>query len=63
MSNTNKDKLNQVNQSIDKAQNEAAAIQSQGLKAYLFDRKVSMKLVWFLSSLAGAFLAGVILAW
>jgi hypothetical protein len=65
MSNTNqnKDKLSQANQGIDKAQDEAKAIQSQGIQSYLFERKISMKLVWFLSSLAGAFLAGVILAW
>jgi hypothetical protein len=54
---------NKLNQSIDKAQAEAQSIQVKGVRSYLFERKISMKLVWFAVSLLSSFVLGAILAW
>lgn len=50
-----------LNDKIDKAQNEAEAIEKQGFKAYVFGRKVSMSLGIFAISLVVSFLFGAFL--
>ena len=47
-----------LNDKIDKAQNEAQALDKQGFKAYVFSRKVSMSLGVFGISLLVSFLFG-----
>jgi hypothetical protein len=50
-----------LNNQIDKAQEEANDIQKQGLKGYLWTRKVKMPLAVFLIVIAASFLVGAIL--
>jgi hypothetical protein len=50
-----------LNKPIDKAQQEAAKIQSQGFKEYIFTKKTSMSLAAFLIIVATSFIIGAIL--
>ena len=54
-------KLNKVNNAVDKAQLEAKAIESQGIKTYLWNRPTKMSVAVFLITLATAFVLGAIL--
>jgi len=52
--------LNKVNNAVDKAQLEAKAIESQGVKTYLWNRQVKMSVAVFLITLAATFVLGAI---
>jgi len=52
--------LNKVNDAVDKAQLEAKAIESQGVKTYLWNRQVKMSVAVFLITLAATFVLGAI---
>ena len=53
--------MQNVNKKIDKAQSEAAAIQDQGVKQYVDNRKVKMSLKQFLISSGAILLVGIII--
>lgn len=53
--------LNKVNNAVNKAQAESEAIQSQGLKSYLWNRPVKMPLALFLITFGAAFIVGAVL--
>lgn len=55
--------MSNINKSIDKAQSEAAAIQTQGVKTYIWSRRVTMNLAVFLITVVSAFVVGVIVGW
>ena len=50
-----------LNKSIDKAQQEAATIQNQGVKNYIWSKRVSMSLGAFLITALALFIAGAII--
>lgn len=50
-----------INKAVDKAQQEAATIQSQGVKQYIWSRRTSMSLGAFLIVVLSAFIAGAII--
>ena len=53
--------MSNINKTIDKAQQEAATIQSQGIKQYIWSRQTSMSLGSFLIIILSAFIVGAIL--
>ena len=52
--------MSNINKTVDKAQDEAAAIKSQGVKKYIWSREVKLSLGAFLITIAVSFLLGAI---
>lgn len=50
-----------INNTIDKAQNEASSIQGQGLKKYIWSREVKLSLGALLITIGVSFLLGAII--
>ena len=49
-----------INKTVDKAQEEAAAIKDQGVKKYIWSREVKLSLGAFLITIGVSFLLGAI---
>ena len=52
--------MSDLNKTVDKAQSEAAAIETQGVKKYIWSREVKLSLGAFLITIAVSFLLGAI---
>lgn len=52
--------MSNINNKIDKAQSEAAAIKTQGVKKYIWSREVKMSVALYLISLGVSFVIGAI---